>query len=241
MRFQRLISVVSIFLVHFAGTLLLTIQPANANDDTSVTETSNGGSSPFSVSLLGSYGMSKWDLEGINISTPLDLKKLGIGFGLRYEFSNSPFFVANRFYYHPKGQADPFHFVTFIGTDTYRIEEKWKNQILLGWTFFENNGVRLNFLGGVTLAEINFEIENFVTSPQPNSTFFENSEIQVAPTLGFDFEAPLTESTMGQIYWVAGGTFALMNSHSLANVLDEEFTIDSNLQWDIHTGFRIRF
>ena len=223
----------------------------SVNDTSSPSRTARSSrddsGSPFSASILGSYGMSKWDLQNNGFiplePNQLDLKKWGIGFGLRYEIPNSRLFVANRLFYHASGQVSSDIPESASSFDIFTIEEKWKNQMLLGWTFFDSNGVRLNLLGGITLAKMNLEVVNVNGISPELDTFDQESELQVAPTLGLESEVPLSIGNMRQVFWIFGTTLALMNSLSISDEEEENelFRIDSDLQWDLHTGFRIRF
>ena len=208
----------------------------NDTSPTSPVRTATGG--PFSLSLLGSYGMSKWDtrlFDGENFidGESGDLKKWGIGPELRYDMPNIPLFLATRFFYHAKGRFSQ----PVLVADNYLFEarERWKLQFLLGWYIFNNNGVAFSLMAGLTLAKIQLRVE-------AESNVFEGSEIQAAPTIGGQIEVPLNLPNFRQIFWVAGVTLAFMNSFEIdEQSLNEQFRIDSDIQWDVFTGIRIPF
>lgn len=208
----------------------------SVNDTSARASSTNGPSSQFSGSILSSYGMSKWSTQIDNGGLIFDgndgdLKKWGIGAELRYDFPNIPLFLSERFYYHPKGSfKDP---IMVASNYDFNVRERWKNQMLLGWYAVDNNGFLFSLMAGITLAKIQLQVDT-------GSNVFEGSELQVAPTVGAGIEVPLNIPNMDNTYWMLGATFALMNGFSLEEN-DEVFAVDSNLQWDIYTGFRVRF
>jgi len=211
----------------------------SVNDTTSPRRSANGDGGPFSFSLLGSYGQSKWDtrlFDGSNFinGNEENLIKWGVGPELRYDMPNIPLFLATRFFYHPRGRFDqPVNISSYL----FEARERWKWQMLAGWYLFDNNGVMFSLMAGITLAKIQLRV-------QGNSNLFEDSEIQVAPTVGGQVEVPFTLGNARRMYWAFGFTLAFMNAFEIqqvVNLQNEQFRIDSDLQWDLFTGIRVPF
>jgi len=154
--------------------------PRVSVNDTSP-KTAGRADSPWSGGLYGTFGFSDWNSQFFDGDDWFDgndgnMRKWGIGAELRYSFPKSDFFLSNRFFYHAKGRfQQPVEIWSGYDLD---LRERWRNQMLLGWSLKNTDRMMFNLLAGITFAKMNMHILN------GSSNWLDKSEVQVAPTFG---------------------------------------------------------
>lgn len=221
------------------GSVSVSYDAAAGKPRVSVNDTSSraGSGSDWSWGLYGSFGWSDWNsqfFDGEDWFNGDDgkMRKFGIGGELRYNIPNSDFFLTDRFFYHAKGKyKDPVQI--WSSYDVF-MKERWRNQMMLGWSIRNREDMNFNLLAGFTLAKMNLEVMD------GGSEWLHNSEVQFAPTFGA--EAEWAVNSANTMFFVLGMTATIMNSVSVeVPGFDEVFRVDNDLQWDMHSGLRIPF
>lgn len=193
--------------------------------------------SPWSVNLLFTAGFGDWQGQFDNGGSfsegeTENIRKYGAGLGLRYQMPNYPLFLMTNFFYHGRGRTSkPFQ---SSGGFDLEIRERWKWQMMAGWTFYSTETFAWSIMAGITLARIRMNILS------GGSLQADESEVQVAPTFGSELQWSLNQAR--SVFLVVGMTAAIMNSisHNISGT-NQFLRADNDLQWDSYIGLRIPF
>ncbi|HXV73883.1 MAG TPA: hypothetical protein VD713_04055 [Sphingomonadales bacterium] len=209
----------------------------DAGRTTATGEPNDFAENPFGLGFYGNYGQSGWEPsvdDGSDVfpGDETKVKKAGIGFELRYYVAAATaLFIANRFFYHVKDHGDQPGFIDQTEA-LIELNERWKNQMLLGWHFLNRPNVLLTLMAGITLARMQLFVFPFLSDE------FHTRKLMVAPTIGA--EAEFLVSRAARLWFVVGFTLAFMQTIQL-EALNDIYRADGGLQWDLHSGLRLAF